>query len=376
MADPSVALVIVAATSSAIYKCLCIQPFCKTTLRSAMMVHAYTIEIIQLLVVLVTVVNIYHVFNFPGHSGSVSPTNDPPPRVLSTLVSGMICLFTVDGFDNLIQIHRFTHPIQSQTLLLTRRWLFPGTVLVLKKTKKKVKFAKTTKPTTLLLSMDEVKRRSRLRRMSEPVTPTRIVPTLLSPVMGEGLSPTFSFGPSPGSDGFEAMMAGPSRLPTPASTGHVRQTALTLLGGDPNRNSELDMHRRTANGRIMELDSQEASLSESPHTLGFDSPRERFSNMTVQDIAEELQSEFNAIRAGMEFNLSRQYDSDSSDGSFGGYIREVSRFSQERDKILLPQLDEMQERFGGETCRKEEELRSMIVAQFKELKDTFGGPVR
>ncbi|EGP92589.1 uncharacterized protein MYCGRDRAFT_88971 [Zymoseptoria tritici IPO323] len=221
------------------------------------MIHAYTIEIIQLLILLASMVNIYHVFGPLNHGNVSSTNNDPPPRVLSTLVFGSICLFAVDGFDNLIQLRSLTHPIQSQTLLLTRRWLFPGTLLVLKKKKKEVKFVKTTKPTALLLSMDEVKRRSRLRRMTE-----------------------------------------------------------------------------------------------------------------------ELQTEFNAIRAGMEFNLSRQYDSDSSDGSFGGYIREVSRLSQERDKILLPQLDEMQERFDGESCRKEEEVRSMFVAQLQELKDTFGGPVR
>ncbi|SMQ45334.1 unnamed protein product [Zymoseptoria tritici ST99CH_3D7] len=250
MADPSVTLVIVAATSSAIYKCLCIQPFCKTTLRSAMMIHAYTIEMIQLLILLATMVNIYHIFS-PLNHGNVSSTyNDPPPRVLSTLVFGSICLFAVDALDNLIQLGSLTHPIQSQTLLLTRRWLFPGTVLVLKKTKKKVKFAETTKPTALLLSMDEVKRRSRLRRMLEPITPTRVgvsMPrrrSLFSPVMEEGLTPAFSYRSRSTSDGSEAMVAKPSRLPTPTSTGHVRQTALTLLGGDPNRNSQLDMHRR------------------------------------------------------------------------------------------------------------------------------------
>ncbi|SMR43881.1 unnamed protein product [Zymoseptoria tritici ST99CH_3D1] len=250
MADPSVTLVIVAATSSAIYKCLCIQPFCKTTLRSAMMIHAYTIEMIQLLILLATTVNIYHIFSPLNHGNVSSTNNDPPPRVLSTLVFGSICLFAVDGFDNIIQLGSLTHPIQSQTLLLTRRWLFPGTVLVLKKTKKKVKFAETTKPTALLLSMDEVKRRSRLRRMLEPITPTRVgvsMPrrrSLFSPVMEEGLTPAFSYRPRSTSDGSEAMVAKPSRLPTPTSTGHVRQTALTLLGGDPNRNSQLDMHRR------------------------------------------------------------------------------------------------------------------------------------
>jgi hypothetical protein len=76
--------------------------------------------------------------------------------------------------DNLIQLGRFTHPVQSQTLILTRSWLFPGSVLVRRKTTKTVRVVSVKRNETPLISMSEVKERSLRRRLSESTTPTKV----------------------------------------------------------------------------------------------------------------------------------------------------------------------------------------------------------
>lgn len=125
--------------------------------------HAYLTEAIQLLlsfIALLACVDLLSAMLF-GEGllgiGFVAPTW---LALVAKLTTYTLAIFAIDLFDNIIQLGRLTHPVQVQTLILTRSMLLPESV-------KRKEVSTARKAFT-------VRSPVRKRALSEPITPTML----------------------------------------------------------------------------------------------------------------------------------------------------------------------------------------------------------
>lgn len=149
-----IALVGLSASFSAAYKLSKAMLLTTTSRRKVTKVHATAIEMLQFLLIFAGLAAssssieslrqclIFHSMRLPVSTGAT---------MLNTIVTYVLAIFAIDIIDNKIQLGKWRHPVQPQTLLLTRSLLLPHTIK------------------TRHLPSRKIPRRPRAR--SEPVTP-------------------------------------------------------------------------------------------------------------------------------------------------------------------------------------------------------------
>lgn len=126
--------------------------------------HAYLTEAMQLLLLAIAFVTCLNLQSPILYGGELVGIERPAPTWLALaakITTYTLAIFAIDLFDNIIQLGRLTHPVQMQTLILTRSMLLPMSVK-----RKKVSGARRV--------FVAVRSPVRKRALSEPITPTML----------------------------------------------------------------------------------------------------------------------------------------------------------------------------------------------------------
>ena len=126
--------------------------------------HAYLTEAIQLLLLAIAFIACVDLLSalLNGERLVGVAFSAPSWLTLSAAVTTYtLAIFAIDLFDNIIQLGRLTHPVQMQTLILTRSMLLPVSVKRKEVSSARKVFASVRSPV-------------RKRALSEPITPTML----------------------------------------------------------------------------------------------------------------------------------------------------------------------------------------------------------